>query len=54
MIFFYAACQEGKYGPDCKRDCGFCYRSDVCLHTNGSCPGNCIAGYTGDRCIDRK
>ena len=44
-------CELGWYGPDCNVSCGNCNGSDVCFRTNGSCPGICSDGYTGDKCI---
>ncbi|XP_067678485.1 multiple epidermal growth factor-like domains protein 10 [Haliotis asinina] len=40
-------CKRGTYGPDCTR-CGHC---DVtCNIGDGRCPGQCLDGFTGDRC----
>ncbi|XP_046552075.1 multiple epidermal growth factor-like domains protein 10 [Haliotis rubra] len=40
-------CKPGTYGPDCTR-CGHC---DVtCIVGDGRCPGECLDGFTGDRC----
>ncbi|XP_046583569.1 multiple epidermal growth factor-like domains protein 10 isoform X12 [Haliotis rubra] len=40
-------CKPGTYGPDCSR-CGHC---DVtCNVGDGRCPGECLEGFTGDRC----
>ncbi|XP_046553389.1 multiple epidermal growth factor-like domains protein 10 isoform X2 [Haliotis rubra] len=40
-------CKPGTYGPDCTR-CGYC---DVtCNVGDGRCPGECLDGFTGDRC----
>ncbi|XP_067678672.1 multiple epidermal growth factor-like domains protein 10 [Haliotis asinina] len=40
-------CRPGTYGPDCSR-CGHC---DVtCNVEDGRCLGECLDGFTGDRC----
>ncbi|XP_046553384.1 multiple epidermal growth factor-like domains protein 10 isoform X11 [Haliotis rubra] len=40
-------CKPGTYGPDCSR----CGHSDVtCNVGDGRCPGECLEGFTGDRC----
>ncbi|XP_071117368.1 multiple epidermal growth factor-like domains protein 10 [Haliotis cracherodii] len=40
-------CKPGTFGPDCSR-CGHC---DVtCNVGDGHCPGECLDGFTGDRC----
>ena len=44
------ACKNGWYGPGCKTPCGHCFGSEVCHHINGSCPGNCTDGYSGETC----
>ena len=54
LTILCAECATGYYGTACLNRCGHCFGFDVCLHTNGSCPGNCSDGYIGDKCIDRK
>ncbi|XP_048255881.1 multiple epidermal growth factor-like domains protein 10 isoform X1 [Haliotis rufescens] len=40
-------CKLGTFGPDCSR-CGHC---DVtCNVGDGRCPGECLDGFSGDRC----
>ena len=29
-----------------------CNGSDVCFNTNGSCPGICADGYSGEKCTN--
>ena len=56
-IFFLShntVCDDGWYGPACQNRCGHCFGTDVCLNTDGSCPGNCSDGFTGDTCLDGK
>ena len=52
--FYRLACENGRYGSGCKISCGHCFGSDVCHHINGSCPGNCSDGFTGETCTEGK
>ena len=54
FLFHNTACDDGWYGPSCQNQCGPCFGTDVCFHTNGSCPGNCSDGFNGDKCLDSK
>ncbi|XP_046551927.1 protein draper-like [Haliotis rubra] len=47
------ACPNGYYGPNCDDQCGNCVDGDVCIKTNGTCPGGCAAGWINDRCNHR-
>ncbi|XP_067678666.1 uncharacterized protein [Haliotis asinina] len=42
-----AECKLGTYGPDCSR-CGHC--DITCNVEDGRCAGECLDGFTGDRC----
>lgn len=44
------AYKNGQYGSGCETPWGYCFVSDACNHTNGSCPGNCTDGYTEETC----
>lgn len=50
----FEECALGHYGPACWSQCGHCFGSDVCFHTNGSCPGICEDGYVEDKCTTRE
>ncbi|XP_078330015.1 receptor-type tyrosine-protein phosphatase alpha-like [Crassostrea virginica] len=50
--FYRLACENGRYGSGCGTPCGHCFGSDICHHINGSCPGNCTDGYTGETCSE--
>ncbi|XP_029644740.2 protein draper [Octopus sinensis] len=40
-------CLSGNFGRNCTKSC---HCSQKCNHINGSCPGDCHAGYTGSNC----
>ncbi|XP_036365020.1 uncharacterized protein LOC115219456 isoform X3 [Octopus sinensis] len=40
-------CISGNFGRNCTKSC---HCSLTCNHINGSCPGDCHAGYTGSNC----
>lgn len=50
----FEECPPGHYGPACRSQCGHCFGSDACFHTNGSCPGICEDGYVEDKCSTRE
>ena len=37
-------CDDGKWGPDCNRDCGNCFNSTACDRVTGECE-QCEIGY---------
>lgn len=47
-------CNTGKYGDNCTRSCGNCQSQSQCHKVDGSCSGECAAGYKGRLCTDRK
>lgn len=42
-----SACEEGRYGPDCERECQ-CDNGGTCVPSTGAC--ECPAGFIGARC----
>ena len=46
----FAECIDGKYGLDCKEDCGNCFESSQCFHVNGTCLSGCSGSYQGHTC----
>ena len=52
-FFTVTECVAGFYGTSCSSQCGQCL-NDPCNHVDGSCTGGCEAGYTGDKCDQRK
>lgn len=46
----FAECIAGKYGLDCKEDCGNCFDNSQCFHVNGTCLSGCSASYQGHTC----
>ena len=42
-----SACEEGTYGPGCKRSCG-CMNGASCDHISGAC--TCTKGWRGAEC----
>ena len=47
-FFFFLECPGGTFGSNCSQACGQCI--DTCNFVNGSCSGNCLAGYKGELC----
>lgn len=46
-------CDYGKYGIECKDECGHCRDVSQCVYTNGSCLTGCKDGYQGELCKTR-
>lgn len=44
------ACEEEKYGADCKEICGHCRDVKQCSYNNGTCLTGCDAGFKGNLC----
>lgn len=51
-IFFFKACDIGRYGLNCQHVCGHCFKAEQCFHTNGSCFGGCMEEYRGEMCSE--
>ena len=47
---FISECPGGTFGYNCSEVCGQCI--DTCNFVNGSCSGNCLAGWQGELCIE--
>ena len=57
MVLFrmcYVACEAGKFGEDCLKDCGKCASDSVCNGSDGVCPRGCQDGYQEPLCVARK
>ena len=48
------ACPTGKFGYDCRYDCGNCYLNHACNHVNGICANGCNEEFKGELCKTRK
>ena len=46
-------CDEGYYGDECSKVCGWCKQADNCYHVNGTCLNGCESGYINDMCKTR-
>lgn len=47
-------CADGKYGNECKEECGHCRDVKQCVHSNGSCLTGCSDGFQGELCKTRE
>lgn len=47
-------CANGKYGDECKEECGYCRDVKQCVHSNGSCLTGCSYGFQGELCKTRE
>lgn len=46
---FFLACDEGKYGEECKHSCS-CRNNATCDHVTGICNCSSVKGKTGTLC----
>ena len=46
----FIACESGKHGEDCLKDCGNCKSGDVCDRVTGHCQDGCQAGWWMETC----
>ncbi|OPL21764.1 hypothetical protein AM593_01583, partial [Mytilus galloprovincialis] len=46
------ACDEGKFGSQCLRDCSVNCLSSPCDHVTGQCKSGCLKGLEGFNCTD--
>lgn len=46
-------CGDGKYGNECKEECGHCRDVRQCVYSNGSCLTRCSDGFQGRLCKTR-
>ncbi|XP_062597070.1 multiple epidermal growth factor-like domains protein 10 [Saccostrea cucullata] len=44
-------CDDGRYGFNCAKSCGYCRDDSQCNHINGTCFKGCSNGYKGSLCI---
>lgn len=52
---FIAECQLGYYGKDCQGVCSVnCFHASRCYKFTGQCYVGCKAGWTGNKCDQRK
>ena len=59
MTFFsffvvFSACPFGTYGVDCVMQCGKCRKNETCHSVTGLCNGQCVNGWKGDKCDERR
>jgi hypothetical protein len=47
----FTECESGKWGKNCKHECGKCDRS-TCDHVNGVCQHGCAPGFIEPRCYE--
>lgn len=43
-------CVYGKYGNECKEECGYCCYVKQCVYSNGLCFIGCSDGFQGELC----
>ncbi|XP_070194131.1 tyrosine-protein kinase receptor Tie-1-like [Littorina saxatilis] len=43
-------CQDYRYGPDCRLQCGHCHDDEPCAPATGTCVRGCEAGLRGHQC----
>jgi len=46
-------CDDFQYGVNCHMTCGHCKDDAMCDPKDGSCPGPCVPGFTGELCNTR-
>ena len=47
IIWTFPECEAGKWGLECRNDCGKCL-SSPCYHITGVCEDGCAVGYKPD------
>ena len=50
----HTACPPGRFGFECRDECGNCYQRHACTHVNGFCADGCNEGFKGQLCKTRR
>ncbi|GFO07584.1 multiple epidermal growth factor-like domains protein 6 [Plakobranchus ocellatus] len=50
IVFGDSACDPGKFGRECERECNCADDEEACFVSTGGCPSGCAPGYTGEDC----
>jgi len=60
VVVYFAACEDGWWGPWCQNECGNCYKEGSlepgpCNNVTGVCELGCAPGFNQTKdCIERK
>lgn len=48
FVYILLECENGIFGENCYKKCGYCLEVSYCYFINGSCLNGCLYGYKGD------
>lgn len=52
FLSYLTACEVGKFGDQCQRDCSVNCISSPCDHVTGQCKSDCLKGWEGFNCTE--